>query len=267
MANWSHTQSQGWGDFSEGWEATINGTKFSIVVDERTRKGTLYRSAPGGASTKVKDGSVDELKRYAETHRFSRPGEKDMMAKTESFTVRQKDGSSVTYKTDPLTAESLRRLWKLAIDAGASVPQGFNAMLASGIKTGKILRASRPGAKATFKVEDRFYFGKGRKERFADDAKQIADTILKQLGGGRFIAMTGAKNLAYRSSPPGLSMSIGRGAKDAIKYLRVDYDRGSDTYTMIFSNKSGSTVKSVNHVYADSLQRVFTSTTGFDTHL
>ena len=28
---------------------------------------------------------------------------------------------------------------------------------------------SRPGAKATFKVEDRFYFGKGRKERFADD--------------------------------------------------------------------------------------------------
>ena len=27
-------------------------------------------------------------------------------------------------------------------------------------------RASRPGEKATFKVEDRFYFGKGRKERF-----------------------------------------------------------------------------------------------------
>jgi hypothetical protein len=38
----------------------------------------------------------------------------------------------------------------------------------------KIL-ASRPGAKATFKVEDRFYFGKGRKDRFwargYDDAK------------------------------------------------------------------------------------------------
>ena len=127
--------------------------------------------------------------------------------------------------------------------------------------------ASRPGAKSTFKVEDRFYFGKGRKDRFADDAKQIAQTILAQLGGGRFVAMTGAKNLAFYNNPPGLRMSIGRGAKDAIKYLRVDYDRGSDTYTMIFSNKSGSTVKSVNHVYADSLQRVFTSTTGFDTHL
>jgi hypothetical protein len=34
---------------------------------------------------------------------------------------------------------------------------------------GKGLIASRPGEKATFKVEDRFYFGKGRKERFADD--------------------------------------------------------------------------------------------------
>ena len=90
---------------------------------------------------------------------------------------------------------------------------------------------------------------------------------MKQLGGGRFIAMTGAKNLAFSSSPPGLRMSIGRGAKDAIKYLRVDYDRGSDTYTMIFANKSGGTVKSVSNVYADSLQRVFTSTTGFDTHL
>jgi hypothetical protein len=28
---------------------------------------------------------------------------------------------------------------------------------------------SRPGAKHTMAVEDRFYFGKGRKERFADD--------------------------------------------------------------------------------------------------
>ena len=34
------------------------------------------------------------------------------------------------------------------------------------IDFGRMLeRASRPGAKATFKVEDRFYFGKGRKER------------------------------------------------------------------------------------------------------
>lgn len=126
---------------------------------------------------------------------------------------------------------------------------------------------ARPGAPDTFAVEDRFYFGKGRKERFADDAKQIADTILKQLGGGRFIAMTGAKNLAFASNPPGLHMSIGRGAKSGIKYLRVNYDRGSDTYTMKFLNNSGGTVREQSFVHADQLRRVFTSTTGFDTSL
>ena len=31
------------------------------------------------------------------------------------------------------------------------------------------LQASRPGAPDTFAVEDRFYFGKGRKERFAEN--------------------------------------------------------------------------------------------------
>jgi len=31
------------------------------------------------------------------------------------------------------------------------------------------IRASSPGTPARFAVEDRFYFGKGRKERFADD--------------------------------------------------------------------------------------------------
>ena len=165
----------------------------------------------------------------------------------------------------------------IAMMDGTPVDQAIDRVLGAGTwkkLTGELYdelrkkdRASRSGAPDIFAVEDRFYFGKGRKERFADDAKQIADTILKQLGGGRFIAMTGAKNLAFSSSPPGLRMSIGRGAKDAIKYLRVDYDRNSDTYTMIFANKSGGTVKSVSNVYADSLQRVFTSTTGFDTHL
>jgi hypothetical protein len=104
MANWSRTQSQGWGDLSEGWEATINGTKFTIVVDAKRGGGTLYRHQPGKSPINVKDGPVEQLKRYAETIKFS-----------------------------------------------------------------------RPGAKATFKVEDRFYFGKGRKERFwargYDDAK------------------------------------------------------------------------------------------------
>jgi len=50
--------------------------------------------------------------------------------------------------------------------------RGMTEAFVEMLKGGKILDASRvhkfsrPGAKATFKVEDRFYFGKGRKERF-----------------------------------------------------------------------------------------------------
>jgi len=59
--------------------------------------------------------------------------------------------------------------------------RGITEAFVEMLKGGKILDASRvhkfsrPGAKAKFKVEDRFYFGKGRKERFwargYDDAK------------------------------------------------------------------------------------------------
>jgi len=192
MAYWTEENDEGWGDLSKQFRATINGIRFTIVVNAKTKKGTLHWKNSHGSSV-MKEGPVDQLKRYAETVKFSRPGEKAAMA-----------------------------------------------------------------------VEDRFYFGK---ERFADDAKQIADTILKQLGGGRFIAMTGAKNLAFTSNPPGLHMSIGRGAKNAIKYLRINYDRGSDTYTMKFLNNSGGTVREQSFVHADQLRQVFTSTTGFDTNL
>ena len=50
-------------------------------------------------------------------------------------------------------------------------------------------RFSRPGAPDTFAVEDRFYFGKGRKERFADDvyldlstARHLAYDLQKVVG-------------------------------------------------------------------------------------
>jgi len=215
----------------------------------------------------------------------SRPGEKDMMAMPLRVGAKYSIGGQlVTIKgkwKQTATGESYSAQWASAKDArdirsgyltmnndgsvilrdnaGSVVSQG-----ASGFGSASPIRASRPGKPTRFAVEDRFYFGK---ERFADDARQIADTILKQLGGGRFIAMTGAKNLSFASSPPGLHMSIGRGAKNGIKYLRVDYDRGSDTYTMKFLNKTGGTVREQPMVHADQLRRVFTSTTGFDTSL
>ncbi len=79
MARWEESHADGWGDLSKSLTATINGTRWTIVVDASTGKGQLMRSS-GGAPKFVKEGAVDQLKRYAETTRASRPGAKAMMA-------------------------------------------------------------------------------------------------------------------------------------------------------------------------------------------
>lgn len=238
---------------------------FSEVTDSEAEHLLDYMTEPARSAASV-------LMQKHGLRGFSRPGAKDMMG-TNKRIIRARGHEFLAEDEGNRTRISIKidGAWEHAATVNTD-NQTATEWIEANAKPGDPSRwlpsaFSRPGAKAKFKVEDRFYFGKGRKERFSDDAKQIADTILKQLGGGRFIAMTGAKNLAFMSNPPGLHMSLGRGTKDGIKYLRVNYDRGSDTYTMIFANKSGGTVKSVSHVYADSLQRVFTSTTGFDTHL
>lgn len=154
MANWSHTNSQGWGDFSEGWEATINGTRFSIVVDARTGKGTLYRSAPGNAPIKVKDGPVEQLKRYAETLRFSRPNAKDTMAQPKfkvGDKVRNTNGDVIGVVAEMWTDNNSEPVYRLIDESKRGIGQ---------FKERHLIRASRPGAKDTMAVEDRFYFGK-----------------------------------------------------------------------------------------------------------
>lgn len=58
-----------------------------------------------------------------------------------------------------------------------------------------------------------------------------AKTILAQLGGNKFLAMTGAKNLL--DTGDGLSMHLPQNGSKA-KYLSIKLDRKTDTYTMIF---------------------------------
>jgi hypothetical protein len=93
-----------------------------------------------------------------------------------------------------------------------------------------------------------------------------AKTILRQLGGNRFLAMTGTKNLT--GSETALSMKLARN-KSGATHLRVTLDP-SDTYTMEFIRVHGvkcSTVRVDSGVYCDQLQDVFTSTTGMYTRL
>jgi len=75
MARWEESHAEGWGDLSKTLTATINGTRWTIVVDASTGKGQLMRSTGRGPQV-VKEGAVDQLKRYAETAKSSRPGTK-----------------------------------------------------------------------------------------------------------------------------------------------------------------------------------------------
>lgn len=104
---------------------------------------------------------------------------------------------------------------------------------------------------------------------------QVADTILKQLGGRRFCAMTGATNIM--GDEDSLSLQIAAKNDRKIKGLRITL-LPSDTYSVIFYRRAkkdpatglrlGMTVVSEHEgVFADQLRDLFTSETGLLTHL
>ena len=95
---------------------------------------------------------------------------------------------------------------------------------------------------------------------------QVAKTILQQLGGNRFIAMTGAKNLG--ASSKSLQMKIGRNSK-SISHVVITL-KSSDLYDMEFIRIRGTSrkvVKKVTGVYADMLGKMFKKYTGMNVRL
>ena len=107
--------------------------------------------------------------------------------------------------------------------------------------------------------------------KLKENRKEIAQTILQQLGGNKFIAMTGAKNLGFDSkgSKTTLSFKIGRNSRN-INYVKVDYISGKDLYDMSFFRlRAGQLklIKKVSSIYGDQLQKFFTKNTGLYTRL
>jgi hypothetical protein len=94
---------------------------------------------------------------------------------------------------------------------------------------------------------------------------RCAETILSQLGGQRFVAMTGAKN--FVGSDNSLSFRLpgaGGYCKASIDFVRIHLEP-SDTYTVEFGKIRGTTykvVESVGDVYNDSLTAVVERVTG-----
>jgi len=104
------------------------------------------------------------------------------------------------------------------------------------------------------------------KEGKLTESQQVAKTILQQLGGNKFIAMTGAKN--FGSSKNSLQFKIGKNSK-SISHIIITL-KSSDLYDVEFIRMRGTSrkvVKKLKGVYADMLQKIFTKYTGMNTRL
>lgn len=98
----------------------------------------------------------------------------------------------------------------------------------------------------------------------------IANTILQQIGGNKFRAMTGAKDFIGGENYLMFGLPA-RFAKDGINKVRITLDP-TDTYTVEymkvnFKKYTCDTIRKVEGLYCDQLAASFTQTTGLDTHL
>ena len=92
---------------------------------------------------------------------------------------------------------------------------------------------------------------------------EVAHTILAQLGGARFRAMTGAKDMIGASNALTFGLPS-RFASKGINKVRIALD-WSDRYTVTFFRIRGikvAEVARIEGVYADQLRDVFTRETG-----
>lgn len=100
--------------------------------------------------------------------------------------------------------------------------------------------------------------------------QRIAQTILEQLGGARFLVMTGAKNLV--AIERGLRMKLPANiTKDRRNYFEIVLN-GKDLYDLeafrvVPSKPDRHKIMTGKDVSADMLQAFFTQITGLDTRI
>lgn len=100
---------------------------------------------------------------------------------------------------------------------------------------------------------------------------QIIDIMVSQLGGNRFMVMTGSKP-QYKDTRenPMICFKLVRNQSKA-NFMKLTYVEGLDTYKMEFVSMRGmnepKTVNEFDGLHAEDLQNVFTSVTGLYTKL
>ena len=96
----------------------------------------------------------------------------------------------------------------------------------------------------------------------------IANTILDQIGGARFILMTGAKNLVNHGNALSFKLPA-KFAKDGINYVKITLN-GLDLYDVEYGKIKKFEYKLLSTsegLYFDMLKEDFTAKTGLHTSL
>ena len=100
------------------------------------------------------------------------------------------------------------------------------------------------------------------------ESKQVAITILQQLGGNKFRAMTGARN--FVSTPYSLLFKIPQTmTRNRISHVNIALN-SMDTYDVTFSNVRGFKIKEISKhegIYDNMLQPLFIEETGLNLYL
>jgi len=113
-----------------------------------------------------------------------------------------------------------------------------------------------------------------------DYSKRVVSTIIDQLGGKRFMMMTGCKNFIYQgitedNNNVWVRMDVPRNSGN-INRFKVTYNRGTDSYELEFYQQRFNrktfeyevkNKKEFFDVYAEQLQTFFTGVTGLYTSL
>lgn len=101
-------------------------------------------------------------------------------------------------------------------------------------------------------------------------SNQVAQIILQQLGGNKFVVMTGAKNLTSHGDENALSFRLsGTMTRNKANYVKITLD-ANDTYTVYFGNIRKLELKQVSKfedIYCDGLVELFENETGLRTKL
>lgn len=96
---------------------------------------------------------------------------------------------------------------------------------------------------------------------------QVTQETIKALGGNKFLAMTGAKNLMALEN--GLQFSLPRGASNKANIVQVTIN-DKDLYCLAFFNLRGVNcreIERIDNIFVEDLQSVFTDKTGLLTTL